>query len=378
MAWKMTRGGGYEVETSKGTARIQRVKGRFVLTLAGERVDLGARATFDAAEVRLREMGARVLVRGQGPPEPEGARPATKAEAAVSPERILHRNRQAALTYAEARGTKDVYRMLERARLDLKARLAALPRGADGKFTAERMRTTLRQVEVVMGQVGRDLTGVGRDVIRAASEHGLEQTVEYLHAAEQRYRGITVPLTLDRAALFDNTMHGVQSTLLRQFPTSVARYGTRSIAKFETTLQQGVIQQKSMDAVITDLVAQDSFFEGRRYWAERIVRTEVLASYGRSAQEAMEVTVREDWPDLLKVWFASPFDERTGEDTYWLDGQTRAVDEPFENYLDRPPIQNPPSRPNCRCSAVAWRPSWPRPATQKEMWGRTSALGRSR
>lgn len=380
MSWKKTQGGGYEVETSKGTARIQKVGNRFVLTLGRERVDLGARATFDHAEGTLKELGARIRPRPgaarNAPPEPPGARPASRSDAgsiSISPERLLVRNRDAALAYAERRGSGDVYKMLERARLDLKARLDALPQGAEGKFTAERMRATLRQVETMMGQVGKELTGIGRDAIKAASERGMEQTVDYLHRAEARYRGITVPLSLDRAALFDTTLHGVQSTLLRQFPASVDRYGVQSITKFERTLQQGVIQQKGMNAVITDLVAQDSFFEGRRYWAERIVRTEVLSGYSRGAQEGMEVTVREDWPDLLKVWVASPFDDRTGEDTYWLDGQTRAVDEPFENYLDRPPIQNPPSRPNCRCLAVAWRPDWPRPATQKEMWGRLPA-----
>lgn len=375
MAWSKTPGGGYEVETSMGTARVRKVGRRFVLTVGSERVDLGSRATFDRAEGALRELGAKVRVRAASPAEPPGARPATAAErSGASPERVLVRNRDQALAYAERRGSRDVYKMLERARLELKGRLDALPRG-DGRFTAERMRATLRQVEVAMGQVGKDLTGIGRDAIRAASERGLEQTVDYLHRAEARYRGITVPLSLDRAALFDHTLQGVQSTLLRQFPTSVTRYGVRSIAKFEAALQQGVIQQKMMDPVVDDLVAQDSFFEGRRYWAERIVRTEILSSYGRSAQEAIVTTAREDWPDMRKV-LVGYFDDRTGEDTFDLDGQCRLPGVPFENWGERPPFMNPPKRPNCRCVVVPWRPDWPRPATKNDLWGDVPAARR--
>lgn len=376
MAWSKTPGGGYEAETTLGTARVRKVGGRFVLTVGRERVDLGARATFDSAERALRELGGRVRARASGPPEPRGSRPATRTEqSGASPERILARNREVALSYADRRGSRDVHQMLERARLDLRARLEALPPGAEGRFTAERMRATLRQVEVVMGQVGKDLTGVGRDAIRAASERGLEQTVDYLHRAEASYRGITVPLSLDRAALFDNTLHGVQSTLLRQFPSSVARYGVRSIAKFEATLQQGVIQQKGMDAVVTDLVARDSFFEGRQYWAERIVRTEILGSYGRSAMEAIDVTAQEDWPDMRKV-LVGFFDDRTGEDTFELDGQCRRPDVPFENWGDRPPFMNTPKRPNCRCTTVPWRPDWPPPPTKNPLWGDVPRLRR--
>lgn len=287
----------------------------------------------------------------------------------MTPQRLLVRNRDQAFALAERSSRRDVYKMLERARRELSERLESLPRGMDGRFTQERMRATLAQVETVMGQVGRDLTRVGRDQIRAASERGMEDTLRYLHSVERQYRGVTVPLSLDRAALFDHSLEGVQSTLLRQFPSSVSRYGLQSIAKFERELQQGVLQQQSMDHVVDRLVEQDRFFEGRRYWAERIVRSESMGSYGRSSLEAIQVTREEDWPDLLKVW-VTYHDDRTGEDSLEMDGQVRRPDEPFENSMPgQPDVMSPPNRPMCRCVTVAWRPEWPKPVTKKPLWG---------
>jgi hypothetical protein len=261
--------------------------------------------------------------------------------------------------------------MLEKARRDLVDRLSTY-RGDDTRFTPERMRVTMRQIELVMGQVGTELQGLGEDRIRDAAERGMQDSVRYMKDLEKRFRGITVPLALERAALFDNEVEGVQSTLLRQFPTSVRRYGAESISKFEDELQQGVIQQRQMDDVIEGLVERDSFFEGRRYWAERIVRTETLSSYGRAAQRGIVVTQREDWPDLRKV-LVGFFDDRTGPDTKFMDGQVRKPDEPFiwrgPYHRNRPPFQSTPKRPNCRCITVAWRPGWPKPPTREPLWG---------
>jgi hypothetical protein len=289
---------------------------------------------------------------------------------------MLVRNRDRALALAEGAGASRVYKMLEQSRRELKARLESLPDTADGTFTQARLRASLAQIELVMKDVVRQLKGLGQDQIKEASELGMRDSLRYLKEMEKRYSGVAVPLGLDRAAHFDHSLRGVQSSLLRQFPTSLKRYGADSIEKFEGVLQQGVLQQRPMDAVIESIVNSDKFFEGRRYWAERLVRTETLNAYGSGSLRSIK-EAGDDWPDMRKV-LVGYFDNRTGPDTFVLDGQTRKPNEPFRyrgkggqapGGMTRPPFMNTPKRPNCRCVTVAWRPGWPKPATRNPLWG---------
>lgn len=270
---------------------------------------------------------------------------------AISPSRILVRDRDRAFALAERTGAARVRTMLERARKDLEKRLAALPSSATGRYTAERMRATLAQIRTVEQQLAAQMGKVIKQQSRAMTKLAMEDTAKYLRGVEKEYSGMTIPLALERAALFDEEVEGVQASLLRQHESSVARYGGMTIARMEKELMQGVVQQKLMDDVIADVVDTDQFFATHQSWAERIVRTETLSSYGRSSLRAIEVTRQRDWPDMRKV-LVGYFDSRTGEDTYVMDGQVRKPEDPFiykhPRGYRRPPFMATPKRPNCR------------------------------
>jgi len=57
MSWKKT-GAGYSIETSKGTATVEKTGKTWTLRLGSESWDLGRRASFDHAEGTLRQVGA--------------------------------------------------------------------------------------------------------------------------------------------------------------------------------------------------------------------------------------------------------------------------------------------------------------------------------
>jgi hypothetical protein len=51
-----------------------------------------------------------------------------------------------------------------------------------------------------------------------------------------------------------------------------------------------------------------------------------------------------------------PLDARTGDDSIRVNGQTRDIDEPFND--GRRDYQNPPNRPNDRETVVYINPEW--------------------
>jgi hypothetical protein len=95
------------------------------------------------------------------------------------------------------------------------------------------------------------------------------------------------------------------------------------------------------------------------------VRTELAYSYGATNQMAM-VDLRTRVPKMQKRLVAT-FDDRTGQDSVDLNGQTVDVHEPFrwevKDARGRKTgkvvlYMQPPNRPNDREVVVAWLPGW--------------------
>lgn len=309
----------------------------------------------------------------------------------------LGHNRRATIQLVERQGKDGLQRVLARAEQDLAARLNQSEglAGRDGQtFTVAQMRSTLMQVRAVMLDVAR---GVGDEVLDAgedAAGDASDHTVGYLVDAERAYRGVaSQPLALDQASMFDNAVGGARSSILRRLisgPDSassesgdreeadddrdeaddepdlgdavregvLARYGVEGVSNIERTLQQGVLQRRSWGDMRDDLVDGSTFLQGKpAYWAERIVRTEVMGAYNRAGWETM-TAADEDLGDMCKILSAT-FDDRTGWDSYQVHGQIRRVDEPFA--WDGGLYMYPPNRPNDREVVTPHRIAWPLP-----------------
>lgn len=253
-------------------------------------------------------------------------------------------------------------RVLRETEADLRRRLRdAYARGLRDRWTglhavsvhvmvvASIRRTSARMLEL-LARTGRYLV-----------ERGMLDSLAILALQELRHTGVLSPLRLEQAMRFEHVLHGVASSRLRQYETSVARYGTRMIGEIERALQVGVVGQQSVGQMIDAVagtIARPGVFETRRYWAERIVRTELMASYNLGAQGAIEEEV-EEFPDLKRIILAH-HDRRTAEDSIFVHGAIRGVREMFVDGAGRRYLV-PPGRPNDREVVVPWREGWRKP-----------------
>lgn len=286
-------------------------------------------------------------------------------------------NRQEAISLAERVGVARTRRLLEGADRDLTQRIRQAVRGPGKQsFTYEQLKTTLAQVRGVLkelkGGMQKTIVG-GADEV---AEHAAGHVLDYLEDAQHAFGLSRQPLALKEAAVLDAAREGARASVLRRLASSgelvegadeephpakigvLDRYGMNTIANFEETLQRGLIGRKSLDDMRSDLIGQSPFLQkAPASWAERIVRTEVMGSYGRASFESVR-EADDQLGDMVKI-LAATFDDRTAADSYAVHGEIRRPDEAFQNWYGL--YQHPPGRPNDREIVVPHRMSWPLP-----------------
>jgi hypothetical protein len=288
---------------------------------------------------------------------------------------VLARNRAAARRFVNVVGPKHAERVLTRAQGVLTSRIeaaqAAMGDAAPESFTVVQAAGTRAAIQDAVAQVQLDLASSWNLYARGAAWFAARNATQWMNAME------VGTLALDEAALFDMAYRGAESTLLRMRASQgdggvLQRYGFGAIGEFEQVLQTAVLTNMNYDEAVDLLTERSPFLEGKpRYWAERIVRTEMLGALN-AGQAAVQNEMQEEFGDLVKVLVAT-FDDRTSWDSYYVHGQVRRLDEPFEcrNHLGLPVFyMNPPGRPNDRETIVSWRLSWgPLPAELRALPG---------
>lgn len=295
--------------------------------------------------------------------------------AATGPAQALAANRRAAQKLIEKVGVARARRLLEGSQRDLDKRLReAVKASGTQTFTSEQMRATLAQVKQVLVELAPKMRTTIADGATDVAEHAAQGVADYLTAADEHFRGVgSQPLALDEAAMLDAAGQGARSTVLRRLASSgepvvgaddaphhakagiIQRYGMNTIADFEGVLQQGVLVRKPWATMRAELIDQSPFLQGKpMFWAERIVRTELMGASNRGAFEAQRES-NEQLGDMLKILSAT-FDNRTCADSYAVHGEIRRPEEAFETWQGL--VQHPPARPNDREIVVPHRMSW--------------------
>lgn len=308
-----------------------------------------------------------------------------------SPLEILQRSRERALDFAGRAGAARMRHVLEKAQRDLEQRLRqAEGLGGPGaqSFTAGQLRATLAQVRDVLRATA--LPAMRDDILdvgKMAAESGAQSTIEYIKAADKEFRGLGRSLAIDNAALYDQAIRGSEASILRRIgsnpddprqPGVLQRYGLNTVGAFEDVLQQRLIAQKPWADVRNELIANSPFLQGQpMYWAERIVRTEVMGANNFANVETI-AAVNEQLGDMVKINSAT-FDSRTSADSYAVHGQIRRTNEAFDSWFGA--FMHPPDRPNDRSVVVPHRIAWPipaglRPKSDGEVAARWAAEGR--
>lgn len=293
-----------------------------------------------------------------------------------TPRDILAMNRREAMELVNKMGSRNLRRVLARSEADLVRRLAEVKMPGT-TFTRTNLETALVQVRAVLRELRAGIKTTLVDTAKPAAEAATEGTLDYLRRAEQQFKGIGVqPLALDEAAMFERSVVGARSSILRRLASSgtgapgapaaavpakvgiLDRYGLSVIGDFEQTLTTGVLGRKTWEEVKVDLIGQSPFLQGKpAFWAERVVRTEMMGAYNRASWESNR-EADDQLGDMVKILSAT-FDDRTAADSYAVHGQIRLPDEAFESWFGL--YQHPPNRPNDREIVVPHRISWPLP-----------------
>ena len=232
-------------------------------------------------------------------------------------------DRQQALGFVQAAGVKKTRALLEESARDLRARLKTVEGSRVGpdSYTATQMRATLKQLEQVLAKLTRDMKGVLLEHGPQAAEMGAQGTAEYLAAADKAYKGVgSQPLALRTAAMLEAARDGSAGSILRRLATDpsrpghygvLQRYGVSTIGYFERELQKGLMQKKSWAQMQADITEKSPFLQGApAFWAQRIVRTEMMAAHNRGQHEAV-VKADKDLGGFVKI-LSAVFDDRTG------------------------------------------------------------------
>lgn len=294
------------------------------------------------------------------------------SSAAKKAQAALLANRKAAYDLSTKKGGDATRSLLDEAARELKQRLMQVETtgAGEGSFTAVQMRSTLAQIEATLATLTGGLTDLLLTEGKRSASKSVRNQLNYLREADKAFRGVGVqPLALPEASMMDRAVKNTESSLLRRLVSTpedtpekmgiLNRYGVETVGVFEQRLQQGLLQKKSWIDMRNDLIAESPFLQAEPvYWAERIVRTELMGAYNRAGYEAGKV-VQEELGDMLKI-LAATFDDRTAADSYAVHGQIRKPSEAFSDWFHN--YLNPPNRPNDRETIVWHRMRWELPS----------------
>lgn len=263
--------------------------------------------------------------------------------------------------HVEGNGVRGLRKMYAEARGELRDRLSRLG-PSDQRVEAQTLRAMLKQIDLVLAKMDRGLRKELEDRSSEAAELGITHGADEFRVLGEIFTGTVPIVNVDVPATFRGLVKGVESSLLRRHRLQSQTWSLDAIAQMERQLSVSSMAGKPLEKAIDDLMGLKGF-EGERWKAERIVRTELHYAHGSAKQrslEAMEEELGEPmWKRLLET-----FDDRTGDDSFLLHGQTVPAGKPFKWKTKRRgrvvtiEFMHPPNRPNDRAVAIPWDPRW--------------------
>ena len=212
--------------------------------------------------------------------------------------------------------------------------------------TAAGVRVGVRPMWVDKMQSGleRTLRSQYDDASRLSAFNMQREITELAMAANQ----FPAPINLARV----EEMVSGRSMLVQRHASSARLYAGEAWRDIRRQFAIGVTRQESFDELTkrlqrlggpTSLDAPDGIFKRHRYRAERLVRTEMMHSYGTHHLESIKAVAQIE-PEMQKKWDAR-YDNRLCVICRELDGQTVAPDEKFR--AGGVSYDRNPAHPNC-------------------------------
>lgn len=248
---------------------------------------------------------------------------------------------------------------LEAARKDLLDRLTRLPLD---RFTAQHYRTALAQVLSGLAEVTRAVDGTLGAGAALSYELAAAHLTEQIATFSERFTGTVRPNNWAAVASVNDAV------LLDRYEASVRTYGAGLIGRVQqqmavdlvggrpwTEVARAIAGGQQGGILLEDYYGIAASVSHRQSRLERIQRTELSYAYNRAHHEDLVRADAED-PGYQKT-LVSTFDNRTGADSVFVNGQVRDLGKPFQDNQGRE-YQHPPNRPNDREVEIPWRKEW--------------------
>lgn len=293
------------------------------------------------------------------------ARPKRATKSQTFAERVFLQHLDELSRLINRRGIKGLDRLYLQARSDLTSEIRKF-RPGDNRVEPATLRAMLAQVEAVLARTGRGLEANLKDVGKTASEMGASHGIREFKLFTTRFEGTTPVLRIEAPALFSGLIEDVDSSLLTRYQLQSRTWTPSAIANVERVLTSSSMIGQGTERVVTDVQAA---LDTERWKAERIVRTETAYAHGTAKLAAMTETAKELKIKLYKrlienVSNGRGLDDRIGDDSLLIHGQTVPLDKPFtfkkrvRGAWQTVAFMHPPNRPNDRAVVIPWDPEW--------------------
>ncbi len=284
----------------------------------------------------------------------------------------LQRAQLAGLTDVRAVGRLKPIYVQAREELAKRLRLLQVTAGADN-FSVVHLRAVLAQVTSAIKDMEEPLRRHIEQTGELAANTGARQVAHMIGKVEGAMGRMTPVIQATQLAVVRGVYPEIAPTLLDRFRRSSKLYGPQALNAIRNGLAQSMVQAETVDEAVDRLLDPNplhGLFEGQRWRAERIVRTEMSYATNAAAQRGMVDFKRRATPRLMKRLVATR-DVREGDDSKDLDGQTVDVLAPFiwqvknaaGEVVRTVEYMHPPNRPHDREVMVSWLPEWGAPAT---------------
>jgi hypothetical protein len=261
---------------------------------------------------------------------------------------------------------------------DLAAWLRDAPDG-DERFTAQQYRRAMVALDAAMDRIrsiAPEMEAQLQANAHAAGAMSREHLIEQVARFGAAFGESVYPTDLELAAVIAKG----DELLIPRYRTSAARYANGmtedirhqlavGVARNETWAQmkarlvrhggpKGLVATRGVlgDPGATAEYIAEGLFRRHRYWAERLVRTELVQAYNVQHQTGIDLLNETRDPartaEYVQRWDAT-LDRRACPICKGLDRRVAKIGGQFKGGY-----HSPPAHPQCRCLVVAWHVSW--------------------
>lgn len=315
-------------------------------------------------------------------PAPGSLVPATPSRAALAEVRAVLEMQAAQVDQLDKQSMRALLPALIDARDELRAQLLEWLRDApdgDERFTAQQLRRSLLMIESALDRIralDKDMEDTLRTNARAAGVLAISNLEEQVARFGAAFGESVYPTDLNLAAALAKG----DKLLVRKYRTSAARYAGSMTEDIRHQLAIGVARNETWSQMKARLVRlggptgmvalrgvlgepgavaeyiAEGLFKRHRYWAERLVRTEMVEAYNLQHQAGLELLNEARDPKVTAEYvqrWDSTLDRRVCPICKDMDRRVAKVGGKFKGGYERPP-----AHPQCRCLVVAWHVSW--------------------